>query len=251
MSGNSRRVVSICGPAGTGKSQLAKALAERLGPVRCARIPTDYFLLPSNPSSVQPYRWDWELLKRVLAFSDGTSMTTPSFDFERMCRLAETGGRPFTLRSTVLIDAIEPYPRSGLTILITAPEAMRRERIVARDEVWGSRTRDRWERLELTWKRAWASHSAFDLELGRRSHFLPWPLARSAPSGPPARPRMPLRRRTGGVGGRTKYGGAIYRAIVVGSLPSRRLTRLPAAFGPHPLPPLPNSGEGHVSGTAP
>jgi uridine kinase len=165
MSGNSRRVVSICGPTGSGKSQIAKALVERLGPDRCVRIPTDYFLLPSDPSMAQPFRWDWPMLKRVLALPDGTELTTPSFDFERTRRLAETGGWPFTLRSMALIDAMEPYPRSDLTVLIAVPEAVRRARIVARDEVWGSRVRDRWERLEATWRSVAASRPAFDIEL--------------------------------------------------------------------------------------
>jgi hypothetical protein len=50
-------------------------------------------------------------------------------------------------------------------VLITAPEGIRRERIVARDEIWESRARDRWDRLEATWRSVEASRPEFDLAL--------------------------------------------------------------------------------------
>jgi hypothetical protein len=164
-----RIVVSVYGPAGAGKSQLAKALSERLGSDRCARVPTDYFLIPADEPLAayfaRPLRYDWALLGRVFALPDGPTISTPEFDFEAFQRLAETGGRPFRLCPVMVVDAMEPYPESDARILLWAPKEVRQLRIAARDTVWNTRVRDRWPNLEATWTGASALTTTHDLEL--------------------------------------------------------------------------------------
>jgi uridine kinase len=146
-------VVSICGPAGSGKSQLAKALVAHLGPDHC-RVPTDYYLIPARERLLdyfaKPLRYDWEFLTRVLSLPLGTETTTPDFDFDTFQRRADAGGRPFTSRPLMLVDAMEPYPSSAACILIDAPASIRHARIAARDDVWNTRVRERWHNLEIT-----------------------------------------------------------------------------------------------------
>lgn len=169
-----RVVVSICGPAGSGKSELAKAIVESLGPNRCTRAPTDYYAVPADGSLAEyfakPLRYDWPLLALTLSLPEGSTTSTPDFDFETFQRISDLGGQPFVVRRVMVIDAMEPYPASAARILIDAPESVRQTRIAARDTVWGTRVRDRWQHLEATWARARALAPAYDLELdGSRS----------------------------------------------------------------------------------
>jgi uridine kinase len=162
-------ILSICGPSGAGKSQLAKALAAHLGEDRCSRVPTDYYAIPATgPLAVyfaQPLRYDWALLARVLALPEGTATSTPNFDFDRFQRVAETGGRPFTVRQVMVLDAMEPYPQSDALVLLRVPDEVRQERISARDLIWNTRVQERFEHLDVTWEHARSLMPAYDLEL--------------------------------------------------------------------------------------
>jgi uridine kinase len=164
-----RIILSICGPSGAGKSQLAKSLAAHLGADRCSRVPTDYYAIPATgPLALyftQPLRYDWALLARVLPLPEGTATSTPNFDFDRFQRLAETGGRPFTLRRVMVLDAMEPYPDSDALVLLRVPEEVRQERIAARDQIWHTRVRERLQHLDVTWARARSLMPRCDLEL--------------------------------------------------------------------------------------
>jgi uridine kinase len=162
-------ILSICGPSGAGKSQLAKSLAARLGDDLCSRVPTDYYAIPATgPLSdyfTQPLRYDWALLARVLAQPDGTETSTPNFDFDRFLRLAETGGRRFSLRRVMVLDTMEPYPLSDALVLLQVPDAVRQERIAARDLIWNTRVQERFHHLDITWDHARSRMPARDLEL--------------------------------------------------------------------------------------
>jgi hypothetical protein len=164
-----RIILNICGPSGAGKSQLAKALALHLGADRCSRVPTDYFAIPATePLAIyftQPLHYDWALLARVLALPEGTETSTPDFDFNRFQRLTETGGRPFTLRRMMILDAMEPYPHGDALILLRVPDEIRHDRIAARDQIWNTRVRERFHHLDVTWAHARSHTPACDLEL--------------------------------------------------------------------------------------
>ncbi len=167
-------IVSICGPSGSGKSQLAKAVCALLGEKICARVPTDYFLVPNwRPAATyvsEPLTYDWEILDRRLALPIGSTTSTPDFDFELFHRAAEFGGRAFDIRPVMLIDSMRPHPRSNLIVLLSAPEDVRRTRLAARDLEWGTRVQNRQHRLDLTWDAARAEIESFDLEFdGQRS----------------------------------------------------------------------------------
>ncbi len=150
-------VVTICGPAGSGKSMLAKAAAAALGDGIAARVPTDDFFLPrelDEPLSrflLRPLQWDWQLLGERLRLPIGTMASTPDVDFKGFLRRADTGGLPLPIRPVMFVDAMEPFPGADLVIRLDVPAAVRRARIVERDERWGTRVIDRWAHLEASW----------------------------------------------------------------------------------------------------
>jgi energy-coupling factor transporter ATP-binding protein EcfA2 len=156
MDGSTRLVVGICGPSGAGKSTLTKALVGRLGPARCARVPGDYFIAPRPPDEAleryfrRALEYDWLLLGERLAAPPDTVLTTPDFDFEAFRRRAPHGGRSFAAREVMLVDAMYPYPGAAVSILVSAGEARRRERVAGRDLVWGTAVAGRWGHLEAT-----------------------------------------------------------------------------------------------------
>lgn len=53
------------------------------------------------------------------------------------------------MRHIAILDALYPYPRADLRILLATPDHLRHARVVARDGVWGTRVADRWAHLEL------------------------------------------------------------------------------------------------------
>lgn len=151
-------LVTIFGPAGSGKSGLAKAVAETLGEHVAARVPADYFVAPREPREPldrfleQPLKWDWRLLRERLSLPIGTDVTTPDVDFETFTRNAENGGRPLPIRPVMIIDAMAPFPGASLLVRLDVPDTVRRERIALRDKRWGTRVQDRWAHLETTWQ---------------------------------------------------------------------------------------------------
>jgi hypothetical protein len=90
------------------------------------------------------------LLGERLAAPPDTALTTPDFDFEAFQRRAPHGGRAFVAREVVLVDAMYPYPGAAVSILVSAGEGRRRERVAGRDLVWGTAVAGRWEHLEAT-----------------------------------------------------------------------------------------------------
>jgi uridine kinase len=164
-------VVAIFGPSGSGKSQVAKTLAEMLGEEVASRVPTDYFLVP-RPNGMpfdaylaQPHAYDWPLIGERLALPPGTATSTPDFDFDAFTRRAPAGGLGFVVRPVMILDAMEPCPQADLRVLLTVPETVRRGRIAARDRRWGTTVIDRWNLLQATWDAVAARAIAPDLVL--------------------------------------------------------------------------------------
>jgi len=147
-----RFIVSVCGPSGAGKSQLAKALVDLLSATGCARVPTDYFILPTTGSLASYFRqavqYDWTLLERALSAPNDLVLTTPDFDFDSFVRRAEWGGRPFKASPVMVLDGMYPYPNADAAILLQVPSLIRKQRIRARDQGWGTNVTARWEQLE-------------------------------------------------------------------------------------------------------
>lgn len=165
-------IVSIVGPFGAGKSQLAKLTAELLGEDLASRVPADYFLVP-RPIDMPmcdfvrlPLAWDWPLLDGVLALTLGSETSTPDIDFTTFTRHAEHGGLPFTIRPVMLVDAMAPHPRPDLLVQLDASVATRRQRLAERDIRWGTAVLDRWEHLEVTERTAMSQRTRpSDLDL--------------------------------------------------------------------------------------
>lgn len=163
-----RTILSICGGSGSGKSILAKHLVERLGAEFTVRIPTDYYLKPNPYPSLakfmqHPLQYDWELLQAVLDEADGTSITTPIYDFTRFQRLAETGGRPFVLRPIIIMDAMVPYPSADLSFLVQCPMEERQRRIIERDRHWHTQVIKYWDLHQTTLAAMLCERQQFDL----------------------------------------------------------------------------------------
>jgi uridine kinase len=151
-------VVTIVGAAGAGKSVLAKAVANALGDHVAARVPADYFFVPRALDEslatflARPLAWDWPLLAQRLALPFGSVTSTPDVDFDAFLRRAGTGGIPLPIRPVMLVDAMGPYPEADVIVRLDVPAEVRRQRIVMRDERWGTRVQDRWAHLEATWQ---------------------------------------------------------------------------------------------------
>lgn len=152
-----RCVMSVVGPSCVGKSQLAKAVVEVLGPEVAARVPTDYFFVPRETNvpmaafDREALRYDWALVRQLLDEPIGTATSTPDVDFERFTRRGDTGGIPITVRPVMILDAMAPFPDADLWVRVEVPDAVRRKRLAARDTRWGTDVASRWKHLEATW----------------------------------------------------------------------------------------------------
>lgn len=155
-----RTILAICGPSNAGKSQLARAVAALLGPAVAPRVPTDYFFLPRRHGEPlqaflqRPLAYDWALLAERLMGPDGAERTTPDAEFSDFTRRHDAGGRPFTLRSLMIVDAMVPFPAAGFVVRLDVPENVRRARIVERDARWGTHVAANWHHLQATWTAA-------------------------------------------------------------------------------------------------
>lgn len=169
MTNLERIVVSICGPSGSGKSQLAKAIVAALGYTQCGRIPGDNFLVPSNEPLAaflaRPLQYDWNLISQALRLPIGTLSSIPLFDFDTMTRLSDRGGTQFVVRPIMVLDAMYPFPAAHMKILVTAADDVRKARIIERDRRWESRVIDRWNNLEISRLHAEALSTSWDLIL--------------------------------------------------------------------------------------
>jgi uridine kinase len=164
-----RLVVSISGASGVGKSQLAKAVAARLGDDLCARVPADYFIVPATQPLPeyfeQPLAYDWDLLEQTLAEPIGTTARTPGLDFTLFQRTATAEQRPFMIRPVMVVDAMYPYPGADLTVLVEVPESVRRARVAERDLRWNTDVAARWAHLELGRRHLERTTTSYDLRL--------------------------------------------------------------------------------------
>lgn len=153
-------IVSIVGPSASGKSQLARRTAAVLGDGIASRIPTDYFFIPrpagqSLPVFLrQPLRYDWTLLAHLLGLPIGSVVSTPDADFTGFRRIADSGGRPFTIWPVMIVDAMAAFPAADLLVRLDVPDDVRRARLRERDVRWGSDVSANWTHLEITWRMA-------------------------------------------------------------------------------------------------
>ncbi len=163
-------IISICGAAGSGKSELAKHLAKTLGSHMALRIPCDYFLKSVQYNSFEefistPFKWDWKLLKNFTSNPIGTVHEIPEYDFNKYMRLSKTGGITLTIRRYIFLDSTLPYPECDYTILLEAPKDLRLQRLKERDKKWNSNVVKNWDKLELTANLLKESNIKFDLIL--------------------------------------------------------------------------------------
>jgi uridine kinase len=163
-------IISICGAAGSGKSELAKHLAKTLGSHMALRIPCDYFLKSVQYNSFEefistPFKWDWKLLKNFISHPIGTVHEIPEYDFNKYVRLSKTGGITLIIRRYIFLDSTLPYPESNCTVLLEAPEGNRMQRLKERDKKWNSNVVKNWDKLELTAKLLKEGNIKFDLTL--------------------------------------------------------------------------------------
>ncbi len=148
-------IISICGPAGAGKTALAKKLVDTLGKDLACRVPTDYFLKSYNNEGFEeyissPFKYDWNLLTKVLQRRMGTECETPDFDFNKMRRSDKTGGISFFMRRYIVLDSMLPYLESKYIIKLDASAETRLKRIKERDKAQSANSFLNWKKMEVT-----------------------------------------------------------------------------------------------------
>jgi uridine kinase len=163
-------IISICGAAGSGKSELAKQLVKTLGSHMALRIPCDYFLKSVEYNSFDefistPFKWDWKLLKNFISHPISTIGSIPEYDFNKFTRISKTGGIELTIRRYIFLDSTLPYPESSHIILLETPPDLRMQRLKERDKKWNSNVVKNWDKLELTAKSLKEKNIKFDQTL--------------------------------------------------------------------------------------
>jgi len=163
-------IISICGAAGTGKSALANEMTLSLGKDISCRIPTDYFLksyssVPFDEFISTPFKYDWDLLKKILSESINHEVHIPDYDFSKFNRISKTGGKDIILKRYVFIDSMIPYPESRLIIKLTANDELRFERIRKRDSVQNTNSARCWQKMTITANLLDEGNYKFDLIL--------------------------------------------------------------------------------------
>jgi len=148
-------MISICGHAGSGKSSLAKAIAQNHHDV--IRLPGDWYILPRRVGEsletfhARPFAWDWARLRDDLETPVGEWLYPPNLDFTTFTRNPGSSGMEVRMSPIVLIDAMRPYPAAHRCVAVTVNTSERGRRIIARDQQWGTRVQDRLAQLEATW----------------------------------------------------------------------------------------------------
>jgi len=167
---NDKIIISICGAAGTGKSALSNEMTVALGKDMSCRIPTDYFLKSYSGVSYDefistPFKYDWELLKKLLSEPITHEINIPDYDFSKFNRISKTGGRDIILKRYIFIDSMIPYPESRLIIKLEAKDELRYERIRKRDSAQNTNTARSWDKMTITANLLNTGNYKFDIVL--------------------------------------------------------------------------------------
>lgn len=150
-----RIIISICGPAGAGKTALAKKLVDTIGRDLACRVPADYFLKSYSDENFEefistPFKYDWNLLTKILQSRMGTECETPDFDFNKMRRSDKTGGITFFMRRYIVLDSMLPFLDSNYIIKLDASSETRLKRIKERDKAQSANSFLNWKKMEVT-----------------------------------------------------------------------------------------------------
>lgn len=174
-------LVAIDGRSGTGKSTIAELVATSFG---AAILHTDMFFA----AHVTNAEWDamsgaerardcidWVRLRReaILPLLDGNMAEFQEFDFSARRAdgsfalsesLSRIGSRPIVLMEGAYAARPELADLVGLSVLVEAPEAVRRERLAAReDEAFLSEWHRRWDPAERHYFGRVRKPESFDL----------------------------------------------------------------------------------------
>lgn len=168
-----RVIISICGPSGAGKADLAKDLVKSLGRDMAVRIPADYFLKTSSYENYEefmstPFQYDWKLIEEAISHPLGTAVESPHYDFTKFKRISKTGGVTFIIKRYLIFDGIIPYPKSDYVILLTSDFDSRKVRLKERDKRWNTNVMNNWKKLELTYETMLNSKKLVHLKINDR-----------------------------------------------------------------------------------
>ena len=178
------RVVGIAGGSGAGKTTLAIALADALGPERCLLLSQDRYYVDQSDRFVEdggdvnfdhPSALDFGLLTRHVAqLTQGENAEVPVYDFASHCRLPM--GDVLNPRPVVIVDGTLILSDSvlrgyfQLMVFVDVPEPLRLERRIRRDTVERGRKR---EGVVIQWERQVAPmYATFIAETKEYAHLV-------------------------------------------------------------------------------
>lgn len=141
------RVVGFAGGSGSGKTTVARHVAERLGLDRCSVVSLDDFYHPlpeafrDNPEA---YNFDAPealdvvaLLRSLKGLRAGESVEIPVYDFPSHSRKGSqrVPARPWLILDGILTLALEPVrSQIDVSFFLEVPESVRLERRILRDQ---------------------------------------------------------------------------------------------------------------------
>lgn len=140
-------VIGVAGGTGSGKTTLARAIEQRLGPDRCMTVSQDsYYRDLANLSFAQREKVNFDhpdsldsslMVQQVQELRAGRSITQPVYDFSQHAR--RPLGRRAYPKPVILVEGIlvlvwpELADLMSLSVYVDAPEKVRLDRRVRRD----------------------------------------------------------------------------------------------------------------------
>lgn len=148
------KIISIYGLAGCGKSTIAKEICKQREDT--GRLVGDLYLKSRGDIPLGEYfsndYYDWDLVTAQLRQPEGSSVSSPGFNFDTFQRDPIQNVVSTTIKPIMIVDALFPYPGADFHILVEVDDLIRRERNEESQKrrnltTWMQYNRDHWDEL--------------------------------------------------------------------------------------------------------